>query len=411
MRTAKTGTVAATETGVAASERHRRIPALDGMRGLAVGLVLMIHLFGFSFLFLGVLAPTGFDAAWLKVARTGWMGVDLFFVLSGFLITGILYESKGPILAYFRNFYARRALRIFPAYYALLFVLLFLVAIVFAAESDTIAVIRQDQFWFWTYLSNIRRLFVSAQPAGTLYLTGHLWSLAIEEQFYLVWPVFVLMLQRKYLVGVSILAIVGALMLRFMLVNYSEATPSGLYTFTPARIDALAIGALIAMLVRDPAARQRLAAFAWPAAAISFCGIAVLFFARDGLSPADPWVAVLGLSVIAVFFGSFLTGVILSPPSGRFNRLLSQPVMTWLGKYSYAIYLIHFPLVNLMLRHTTFYNSFPEVFGSVVPRAIAFGVISTALSLALALLSWRLIETPFLKLRSRFPQASGTATW
>lgn len=401
----------ARDTGVGTSERRGRIPALDGMRGLAVGLVLMTHMFGFPFYFLGVLAPTGFDAAWLKVARTGWMGVDLFFVLSGFLITGILYESKGPILAYFRNFYARRALRIFPAYYALLFVLFFLVAIVFAAESDTIAVIRQDQFWFWTYLSNLRRLFVSAQPVGTFYLTGHLWSLAIEEQFYLVWPVFVLLLQRKYLIGVSIMAIVGAFMLRFMLTNYSEATPFGLYTFTPTRVDALAIGALIALLVRDPIARQRLATIAWPAAAISFCGIAVIFFARDGLSPADPWVSVLGLSVIAVFFGSFLIGVILSPTSGRFKRILSQPVMTWLGKYSYAIYLIHFPLVNLMLRHTTFYNSFPEVFGSVVPRAIAFGVICTAATLALALLSWRLIESPFLKLRSRFPQASGTATW
>ena len=115
--------------------------------------------------------------------------------------------------------------------------------------------------------------------------------------------------------------------------------------------------------------------------------------------------------MIGVFFGSFLTGVILSPPSGRFSRLLSQPVMTWLGKYSYAIYLIHFPLVNLMLRHTTFYNSFPEVFGSVVPRAIAFGLICTALTIALALLSWQLIESQFLKLRARFPQASGTASW
>lgn len=411
MRTAKTDTAVATDPGVDIPEGRGRIPALDGMRGLAVGLVLMIHLFGFPFFFLGVLNPTGFDEAWLRVARSGWIGVDLFFVLSGFLITGILYESKGPVLAYFRNFYARRVLRIFPAYYALLFVLFLLLPVVITAESATVEAIRQNQFWFWTYLVNVQRFFVSAAPPGTQYLTGHLWSLSVEEQFYIIWPMFVLVLQRKYLITASLLAIGGALLLRFTLFRYGEASSLGLYTFTPARMDTLAIGALIALLVRDPAACRRLAVFAWPVAAVSFCGIAILFLVRDGLAPADPWVTVLGLSIIGIFFGSFFTGVILSPPSGRINRLLSQPVMTWLGRYSYAIYLIHFPVVNLMLRHTTFYNSFPEVFGSVVPRAIAFGMISTAITFALALLSWRLIESPFLKLRSKFPQASGTTTW
>jgi peptidoglycan/LPS O-acetylase OafA/YrhL len=144
------------------------IPVLDGIRGLAILLVMLRH---FT---LGMRAESVVDSAFKSVTSVGWSGVDLFFVLSGFLITGLLLDSKyGP--HYFRNFFARRALRIFPLYYAVLAVIFFALPFTPLASLAEYATLRANQVWYWTYGSNV--LNAIAGPSATPLTTDHFWSL------------------------------------------------------------------------------------------------------------------------------------------------------------------------------------------------------------------------------------------
>ena len=149
--------------------RRSHIPALDGLRGIAVLTVMWLH-------FVFLVPRTGGERLFWNLSETGWIGVDLFFVLSGFLITGILYDAKGGP-HYFRNFYMRRSLRIFPLYYAFLILIFAVMPLLRASGADHVG----KQLWMWTYLSNV--LFARVGWEGMPAHTTHLWSLAIEEQF------------------------------------------------------------------------------------------------------------------------------------------------------------------------------------------------------------------------------------
>ena len=140
----------------------------------------------------------------------GWIGVDLFFVLSGFLITGILYDAKGGP-HYFRNFYMRRSLRIFPLYYAFLILIFAVMPLLRASGADHVG----KQVWMWTYLSNV--LFARVGWEGMPAHTTHLWSLAIEEQFYLLWPLLVWLASRRRLIQLCVGSIAVAFATRLVL--------------------------------------------------------------------------------------------------------------------------------------------------------------------------------------------------
>ena len=198
---------------------HDRIPALDGLRGIAVLLVMIYH---FSYAW-------GFSASpvvtvYARLSGVGWMGVDLFFVLSGFLITGILHDCRGRD-GYFSSFFARRSLRIFPLYYA--FVLLVLPLSVWLQTGDAapaVAALRDRGGWYLGYAVN----FMVALDGGwatSMPHTEHLWSLALEEQFYLVWPPLVLLLSRRALIRTSAVLVVVALAARTVLCAAGRARP------------------------------------------------------------------------------------------------------------------------------------------------------------------------------------------
>src|SRR5438445_1418758 len=179
------------------------------------------------------------------ISRTGWIGVDRFFVLSGFLITGILYDAKESN-HYFRNFYVRRVLRIFPLYYGAL--IIFLVVLPWLRPGNpAVQSMTRDAVWYWTYLSNVR----IAHNGGDFGAIGHFWSLAIEEQFYLIWPVVVLALRRRQLQACCLACVIGALFVRVGLNVAGNETAA--FVLTPARIDALAVGAYLALSARGPA--------------------------------------------------------------------------------------------------------------------------------------------------------------
>lgn len=371
----------------------RHIPVLDGIRGLAVGLVMAHH-------FLLTFVPQGnpLDAAVSFVAKAGWAGVDLFFVLSGFLITGILYDTRKRE-HYWRNFYARRTLRIFPLYYVVL-ALLYLVLphLPYAEVQEYVGAAADDQVWYWTYLTNVK-LALKARFYDHL-LPNVLWSLAVEEQFYLVWPFVVLFCGRRALLSICVGLIVGAPLLRFALLEAGFDPIAG-YVLTPTRMDSLAAGALLALAVRGPGGLERWARPARWAALASAAGLGVIAARHAGLLKyqyAD--VNVLGFSLLAVLFGALVVHCLTCGQRGLVYRALDNTPMRLLGKYSYALYLCHGPAKTVASLVVD--DEVAPALGSGLPRMLPFLALASALSLLIAWLSWNLLEKRILRLKDRF---------
>ena len=355
------------------------------MRGIAILLVLFLHLGQFGH---GLPAPTVLvDRIFIRAARTGWMGVDLFFVLSGFLITGILYDTKGSP-RYFRQFYARRVLRIFPLYYAAL--ALFLIVLpALRPEHWALKDLRTDAAWYWTYLYNVKVAFEGFRPSSAL---GHFWSLAVEEQFYLVWPIVVLWLGRKHLLITCVIAVVGALV--FRLVSSSTGYVVLPDVLTPARMDALAVGAFIAVVARSPNGLGVMRRWAVPVAVAAALPLAVLLRYNVALTTVSH-------TLMALLFGAILVLAITVSPATVLGTTVASPILRFFGRYSYALYVFHHPL--LWFKPAFSLAFVPTVFGSQLPAYLLWLVISIGASVAIALVSWHLLEKQFLKLKQLFP--------
>src|SRR5687767_5633954 len=252
-------------------ERAGFVPALDGVRGFAILLVLVLHFsaYGHELPRSGLLI----DQLYYRVAAAGWIGVDLFFVLSGFLITGILYDAKGSP-HYFRNFYIRRTLRIFPLYYGALILFLVIFPLLWPNHGG-LRSMQNDGWWYWTYLSNLKIARDGWPQFGAI---GHFWSLAVEEQFYLIWPLLVLALNRRQLQITCVLCLIAALAVRVVL-NAQGNNPAA-FVLTPARLDALAVGAYLALAARGPGGLPRLARLAQPVTLVLCLSVLVIFALR-----------------------------------------------------------------------------------------------------------------------------------
>ena len=226
-------------TSEARPEARPHLPVLDGIRGCAILLVMATHLAG------GVVPANRFDAIVLGALRGGWIGVDLFFVLSGFLITGILLDSQGGP-RYYVAFFARRALRILPLYW--LFLAILACNAWFVGGPREWAALMLSMPWHLAYLTNV--LVAIGGWGAAAFQTGHLWSLAVEEQFYLTWPFLVSGIAARRLRGWM-----GRLLLYLPMVR-GLALVGGLFAaavhvLTPLRADSLGAGALLALLYRD----------------------------------------------------------------------------------------------------------------------------------------------------------------
>jgi peptidoglycan/LPS O-acetylase OafA/YrhL len=374
------------------------IPALDGIRGIAILLVVLGH-------HTVMRQSTLFDRAYVNLTRLGWSGVDLFFVLSGFLITGILYDARGRA-HYYRNFYVRRTLRIFPVYYAFVFFTLAisprlwpdtdLAAMGRAAMSDT------SEAWYWLYLSNV--LFALKDGFGHPNLAVT-WSLAIEEQFYLVWPVVVALLGRRSLMWTCVGLMAGALALRTALVM-GGAGSTVPYVLPFCRIDALAAGGFVALALREDPEAAPLVAWARrvaPAALLTFFGIWYVEDPFDNESWTEPMMQTAGYTMLALFFGSLVALTATSRQGSALSRVFGAPLLRTFGKYSYALYLVHVP-VRRWVRDTYFpVAAFPTWLGSPLPGQLLFYVVATAPAFLLAWASWHLYEKQMLKLKRFFP--------
>lgn len=358
------------------------IPGLDGVRGLAI-LVVLFHNVGYFE------EPT--DTLAIKIVRVaiggGWIGVQLFFVLSGFLITSILLDTKQDA-HYFRSFYVRRVLRIFPLYYLTLIVA-FLVLPHFMDLGVWAEQARRVQIWHWTYLLN----WFGSVPG-----LSHFWSLAVEEQFYLIWPFVVFLLSMDGLMRTCGVLIVSALLTRIMLV-LGHAPVEWAYTFTIARWDALACGAAIAIAMRDPFWYQR--AVPWlRRSAIPICVVLLLIaIAEHGILPWSPLSQTAGYSALALLFGYIIMAVVdPSTPTDWIRRVVESHWLRFFGKYSYGIYVLHLPIHQLGKLWLTAW-----VVGGArlmrVEHLLVYMVGNLVLSTAAAVVVWHLVEHRFLALK------------
>ena len=373
------------------------IPALDGLRGIAIILVMLHHFTYYQ--------PTsGIDGLIVSVLLFMWTGVDLFFVLSGFLITGILLDSRGGE-RYFTTFYARRTLRIFPLYYLVLFLGLVVLPTFPAVQPVLAGQVDLPPRWpYWLYLTNF-----SIADRGWAH--GWLdvgWSLAIEEHFYLVWPL-VIWLCPPRLVALLCAVILVAEPIARVFARATGVEPLSIYVLTWFRLDGLAMGALLAWAQR----RGLLPLLDRSAPVVVIAGVAGIIACTilgGNTWWWNRWMQQYGYSLIAVTGGAMLVSAINRPADSLWPRMLSAGWLRAFGRYSYALYLIHPPVMRAV-REYVFNPLEYETLGPApwIGQVLFYGA-ATAPAFALAWLSWRLFEAPILRLKARFPYSRASAS-
>ena len=370
----------------------KHIIELDGMRGIAVVLVMALHLFKRASYFTEHPVLLGFT----KLTTVGWVGVDIFFTLSGFLITSILLKAKTGE-HYFKNFYVRRILRIFPLYYAAIAIVLLFAPKV---EEDFLATLKTALPIMLLYQQNWALLFKNFHITQYLGIT---WSLAIEEQFYFLWPFIVYKLNREQLVKASIgyilVSIIGRTLGTLLWPNLAQAS-TFFYYASFARFEEMLFGGLLAVFLTYDGALEKVKRYALPVFLASF----TVFVALHILSlPGDPHPEhaslplTLGGYTTAALSTIGLIGIFITyPPRNFFRRFFSNPVLTFLGKYSYSMYIFHMTAALILL--DVFWHS--EMRGW--KAYILYPASTYVVTVIIALLTWNLLEKHVLGLKKYF---------
>jgi peptidoglycan/LPS O-acetylase OafA/YrhL len=343
-------------------------------------------------------APPNLNAHLQTALVGGWIGVDLFFVISGFLITALLLEARGKE-GYFRNFYARRFLRIFPLFYAVLAVRFFVLPLLGEPLPPHVA---QNAPMYWLYASNF--VHGAADASDPFDLIDVSWSLAVEEQFYLVWPFLVMLLPRNWIPR-FLVAILGlGIVLRIVALMWG-ATLEELYFATPLRLDGLAVGALVAVAVRTPDWHVHLRRWAGPIFLIGSVLLIVLDIKTDGLRRTQISTETVGFLLVAIVFGALITLVVMARPGAPVVRALNFMPLRVVGVVSFGLYLIHQIVAAEVSR---FIVDPQQPLGNFQPLLIfiIFVGIAAPLAFLVALVSWNVYESQWLKLKRFFVQPS-----
>jgi peptidoglycan/LPS O-acetylase OafA/YrhL len=373
-----------------------RFPALDGIRALAVTMVFALHYGG---------GTHGGRLLHLlnRLRLYGWAGVDLFFVLSGFLITGILYDTQSDS-RFFQRFFARRSIRIFPVFYLVAAVLLLLTPL-FKYQWQP------GHLPFLVYLGNFALAFdpslehvvSSNHPTATAELV-HLWSLCVEEQFYLIWPFVVWLIRDRLRLiwiagGLSLASL--ALRMIFVLDAAPEKYDRWMMHMLPFRMDSLLIGAILALVLRGPTADRWQRSCKWMFLLATGTVLTICILSPDLTSP---WLLTIGVSAIAVA-GAGLIGVTLRPASAAFHLFYLWPLRQ-LGRYSYGFYVYHALWATGWASFVAFLTQ--KLHSSVLGNGIS-DITNFAVTFLVAMLSYKLFEVRFLRLKRRFEYDSEAA--
>jgi peptidoglycan/LPS O-acetylase OafA/YrhL len=366
----------------------KRIPELDGLRGFAILLVLLGH-------FLGATIAVPPDSIWVYVPislRLTWSGVDLFFVLSGFLIGGILLDHR-EATNYYKVFYLRRACRIFPVYYLMLLVFYVMIALGGSRISSWLFDKPLPALAYLTFTQNVWSVWFVAHFGFPAYWPGVGWSLAVEEQFYVIISTAVRKWARvlpRILIGVIILA---PLLRAYCFYNFSQGSLIN-YLVLPMRSDALLLGVLAAYALRNDRAREWILSHSkalFGALAILGGGLALLNAWRQELTLiGTSAMSIIGYSWIGMFYVCLLL-LVVTQTQRALARLFRNGALRWLGEISYGLYLIHIPVLGLF--HAVVYGRAPLVTNSR-ELLVTLGALIT--SLALAVISWKFLERPII---------------
>ena len=360
-----------------------RIPALDGLRGVAILLVLLRHSVA------GTDTTSHFWSAMLVPLRLTWSGVDLFFVLSGFLIGGILLDARGSP-SYFKTFYVRRAFRIFPVYFV--FLTLYLgrhLTIALISSIGSASQLPVPWYSFFTFTQNF--WMVAFGWFGPMAIAPT-WSLAVEEQFYLAVPFLIRRTSAKALCPLLISIIVMAPLLRSLLPHIFRHGDFACYVLMPSRADALCMGVLAAFVVRHDRSRE------WISSnrrmifgTVLGASAGIVWLTYFGQNQYTPPITTWGFSCL----GTFYTGVLLCvycALSPTLIELLSTVVLRKLGQLAYCSYLAHCVLIEAcrsFIRSHTALSSAQVWAGG--------GITGVALALIVASISWKYLEEPLIR--------------
>jgi peptidoglycan/LPS O-acetylase OafA/YrhL len=345
---------------------------IDALRWLAIFAVLFDHYTRFH-----------------GLVRPGDVAIRLFLIISGYLITGIALRirtgaetGQGSRTVALRNFYVRRALRIWPAY-------LLALAGVWISNTDGA---REFIAWHLLFLSNI--LFALRDSWDPPWVLAHLWTLSVQEQFYLVWPVVLLLLPRKFFLPILVCSVLLALLFRALMVALGTAEATAAFVLPFASLDALAAGAILAIgetrLNGYTRFKPRLSLVI--GAAIIVLGVQHLF---DG-----HWTYILAPTLWLVPCSLLMVGAIAGY-SGWFGLVLDNRAMQYLGRISLGIYLYHLPLWGLVQETAYRWDLY------LFPPGLAALISMTLLSVGAAAASWELLERHINSLKSRFPYGAG----
>tara|TARA_B110000977_G_C10972516_1_gene452872 strand:+ start:38 stop:1132 length:1095 start_codon:yes stop_codon:yes gene_type:complete len=352
------------------------IKQLDSLRAIAVILVIISHWFSKSHI--------------LNHFPNGTIGVDMFFVLSGFLITSILFQNRtipnvtrGEIL---KVFYARRTLRIFPIYYLTIFILL-------AFSKYTGTSIKSDFLYYFTYTSNFNFL-IKGHWDGML---SHLWSLAVEEQFYLIWPWLIIFTKKKHLIYIITLFILVGLSSRLIFNDLSLSR-----ILTTSCFDSFGIGALLSWFIHFK--EKRLKMFYSISMIFSLILISLVIYGNFAFS-IHYWTIIPSSTANSIISIWLITYIYINRTSNKriFRFFLDSPILIFLGKISYGIYLYHniIPRFTGIIKNSHVIKS-SETFNLLLNLPYFMLIFNSVLLVIISWGSFKIIELPFLKLKKKF---------
>ncbi|MEP6714359.1 MAG: acyltransferase [Terriglobia bacterium] len=360
-----------------------RITEIDGLRGFAILLVLFYH----------YVTPIGAPRlpGWSLVtqgSRMFWSGVDLFFVLSGFLIAGILLDSaRSP--NYFKTFYLRRIHRIFALYY--IWVAPFYLGVWLDLDRKLGTFLFRGSVSLWMYplfLQNNAPLWFNAELPGWMAMS---WSLAVEEQFYLILPAVIRVVNRVSLAWICGSVIVLSPVYRTFLVAGNPQLNPGWTFATLARLDGLAMGIAVALLVRDKSCWTWIIGHGQALRAVGIISLPV-FFLLTYFATTQVSMAAYGFSLIALICAVLLLLGISQPDSG-FSAVLRAPLLRYFGRISFAVYIVHQGVHGMLMDGLI--PAWSAHLSSL--RMITVTILSLAVTLALAEISWRFMESKLIR--------------